>query len=619
MEEVKRRGCFSVSPFSLFEETMKKSSKFGMGRTADGQGRITFMKVFVFCCALILVVRLFMLQVVGYADYKAAADGEHTFFKKLFPKRGEMFIREEKADSILKPFLIDVNGEKVFPAVTNHEFTLVYADPRQIADPIATAGRIAPLLALDSEDVKKKLSKKGDAYEILKHKVVDDVADAVRALDITGIHFAPEDRRYYPEPGLGGHLFGFVGPKDNQQRGQYGLEGYFDELLRGKEGSLRLETDAIGTLIPVGENRVTQAVDGSDLILTIDRTVQLMACDKLKKWVVQHGADGGSLIIQDPNTGAIRALCATPDFDPAKYGESGIRVFNNPALFSPYEPGSVFKAFTMAIGLELEKVTPDTTYNDTGSVKIGSYTIKNSDGKAHGVQTMMDVLDESLNTGTIFVARKVGIEQFRKYIKAFGFGSLTGIDLDTETAGNVSSLDQKNSDIYVATGSFGQGITVTPIQLITAYSALANGGKLMKPYVVDEIVKPDKTVIKTSPKVIRQVISPRTSDLIGGMLVNVVRKGHGKHAGVPGYFVAGKTGTAQVPRKDGRGYEQNNTIGSFAGYTPVQHPAFVMLVRIDHPRDVQWAESSAAPLFGEMAQFLLQYYEVPPDDKDAKK
>ena len=594
---------------------MKKFSNHTPPRHPTAHGRVAFMKIGVACCALVLVVRMFSLQVIGYADYKAAAEGEHTFFKKLFPKRGEIFIRELKVDETLRPFLVDMNGEKVFPAVTNHEYSLVYADPRHVEDPTAASALLAPLLELDIEHVTQKLSKKGDAYEVLKHKVIDETANAVRALGLKGIHFAPEDRRYYPESGLGGHIFGFVGLEGDQRRGQYGLEGYFDELLRGKEGSLKLETDAIGTLIPVGENRVTEAVDGSDLILTIDRTVQLMVCDKLKKWVVQHGADGGSLIIQDPSSGAIRAMCATPDFNPAKYGESNIRAFNNPTIFSPYEPGSVFKAFTMAIGLELEKVTPSTTYTDTGSVEIGSYTIRNSDGKAHGVQTMMDVLDESLNTGTIFVARKVGVEQFRKYMKAFGFGSITGIDLDTETSGDVSSLDQKKSDIYVATGSFGQGITVTPLQLITAYSALANGGKLMKPYIVDTIVKPDRSVIRTAPKVIRQVISTRTSDLIGGMLVNVVRKGHGKRAGVHGYFVAGKTGTAQVPRKDGRGYDRNATIGSFAGYAPVERPAFVMLVRIDNPRDVQWAESSAAPLFGELAHFLLQYYEVPPDEK----
>ncbi len=569
--------------------------------------------------AFTLIVRLFMLQIVGYADYKDAADGEHTFYKKLFPKRGEMFIREYKRDSALESFLIDRQGEKVFPAVTNHEFTLIYADPRHIEDPLHAAEVIAPILELDSEALVKKFQKKGDAYEVVKHKVSDEHTQKIRDLALKGILFAPEERRYYPEPGLGGHMFGYVSFNGETQKGRYGLEGYFDEILRGKEGSLKLETDAIGTLIPIGDKRVTEAVDGSDLILTIDRTVQLVACDKLKKWVIQHGADGGSIIIQDPKTGAIRALCATPDFDPAQYGKTDIKTFNNPAIFSPYEPGSVFKAFTMAIGLEVEKVTPTTTYTDTGSVKIGNYTIKNSDGKAHGLQTMMGVLDESLNTGTIFVARKVGIEQFRKYLKSFGFGSLTGIDLDTEVAGTISSLDQKNSDIYMATASFGQGITLTPLQLVTAYSALANGGKLMKPYIVDRILKPDGGVIKTEPQVVRQVISQRTSDLIGGMLVNVVRKGHGKRAGVPGYFVAGKTGTAQVPLKDKKGYEQNATIGSFAGYAPVEHPAFVMLVRIDNPRDVQWAESSAAPLFGEMARFLLQYYEVPPDEIERKK
>ncbi len=597
---------------------MKPFSKYTSTTKTSWHTRLFFIRGVICFFAAALVIRLFMLQIVGYADYKDAADGEHTFYKKLFPKRGEMFIRGYKRDDALDPFLVERNGEKVFPAVTNHEFTLIYADPRQIEDPLKAAEIVAPLLELDVETLKEKFQKKGDAYEVVKNKVADELSQKVRDLAIKGIHFAPQERRYYPEPGLGGHLFGYVSTNGDTQKGRYGLEGYFDEILRGKEGSLKLETDAIGTLIPVGDKRVTEAVDGSDLILTIDRTVQLVACDKLKKWVVQHGADGGSIIIQDPQTGAIRALCATPDFDPAQYGKSDIRTFNNPTIFSPYEPGSVFKAFTMAIGLELEKVTPTMTYTDTGSVKIGPYTIKNSDGKAHGLQTMMGVLDESLNTGTIFVARKVGIEQFRKYLKSFGFGAKTGIDLDTETSGTISSLDQKNSDIYVATASFGQGITVTPMQLVTAYGALANGGKLMRPYLVDQVVKSDGTIIKTKPSVVRQVISPRTSDLIGGMLVNVVRKGHGKRAGVPGYFVAGKTGTAQVPRKDKKGYEQNATIGSFAGYAPVEHPAFVMLVRIDHPRDVQWAESSAAPLFGEMARFLLQYYEVPPDEKDPK-
>ncbi len=227
---------------------------------------------------------------------------------------------------------------------------------------------------------------------------------------------------------------------------------------------------------------------------------------------------------------------------------------------------------------------------------------------------MTDVLDKSLNTGAIYVARLVGIDTYKKMLHDFGFGALTGIEMDREVPGNLSALNLPG-DIYLATSSFGQGITVTPLQMVNAFATLANGGKLMQPYIVDEIIRPDGTKLVTKPKVIRQVISERTATLVNGMLVNVVRQGHGKKAGVPLYFVAGKTGTAQVPRKDGKGYEKSMTIGSFAGFAPVDNPRFAMLVKIDHPRDVQWAESSAAPLFGDLAKFLLNYYEVPPDEQ----
>ncbi len=272
----------------------------------------------------------------------------------------------------------------------------------------------------------------------------------------------------------------------------------------------------------------------------------------------------------------------------------------------------------MAMGLDLGVVNPTTTYEDKGKLVINGFTIENSDRKVHGRKTMIEVLNESLNTGAIFVAKKVGLEKFRTYVKAFGFGTLTGIELDTESPGTIKSLDETR-EIYLATAAFGQGITVTPLQMVSAFAALANGGKLVQPYIDDEIIKPDGTIKKTEPKVVRQVISERASTLLGGMLVNVVRKGHGKRAGVDGYFVGGKTGTAQVPKKDGRGYEAHATIGSFAGFAPVDDPRFVMLVKIDRPRDVQWAESSAAPLFGDLARFLVQYLEIPPDEKEVKK
>ena len=271
----------------------------------------------------------------------------------------------------------------------------------------------------------------------------------------------------------------------------------------------------------------------------------------------------------------------------------------------------------MAMGLDTGKITPQTTYIDTGKVRIASYTIQNSDGKANGKQAMTDVLDKSLNTGVIFIERKVGLDNFRKYVKDFGFGMLTGIELDTETTGNISALNTKN-EIYFATSSFGQGITVTPLQMVLAYAAIANGGRMMQPYIVHKILKPDGNVIETKSKEIRRVISEHSAAILSGMLVSVVREGHGKRAGVKGYYVAGKTGTAQVPRKDGKGYEKNTSIGSFAGFAPVDNPRFAMLVKIDHPRDVEWAESSAAPLFGDLAQFLLSYYEVPPDEKKGR-
>ena len=264
----------------------------------------------------------------------------------------------------------------------------------------------------------------------------------------------------------------------------------------------------------------------------------------------------------------------------------------------------------MALGLEHQKISPKTTYVDTGSVALDDFTIKNSDGKAHGVQTMTQALDESLNTGTIFVQQLLGKETFREGVEQFGFGKLTGIELTPEVAGDTSSLAKKGS-VFAATASFGQGISMTPMQLATAYVALANGGTLMRPYIVDEIQHPDGTREKTKPQTVGRAISTRAAKLITGMLVSAVERGHGKRASVPGYYTAGKTGTAQVPDPKGPGYLKDVNIGSFAGYAPAEDPQFVMLVKIDHPRDVQWAESSAAPLWGDIASFLLTYMEVP--------
>ncbi len=591
--------------------------------------RVRAFRIGMVVAAIIIVARLFILQVVEHGFYEALASGQHEIFQKLFPKRGEIFA-------------IDMKEDQLYAVATNQLLGFVYANPRLVDDPEETAETLARILGYeikvsgiaddlqldeeeDTEDTEAegptefeillaRLSKSDDPYEPIARYVSEDQLKEIDAADLSGIYYIREEARTYPEDGIGGHILGFVGAdEEGMLSGRYGLEGYFDEILSGTAGFLKSERDIAGRLIAVGERSFEPAVDGADIELTIDRTIQYMACSKIREAVLRHGADGGTIVILDPSDGAVLAMCSYPDYDPDFYNEvESIDIFNNPAIFSAYEPGSVFKPITMAAALDSGAVTPATTYEDTGEIKIDVYTIKNSDEEAHGTQTMTQVLEESLNTGVIFAMRQTGAEVFRDYIEDFGFGELTGIELDTETAGDISSLYQK-SEIYSATASFGQGISVTPLQLATAYAAIANGGILYKPYLVKEIRYSDGTVEVTEPKAVRRVISEKSAQLLGAMLVSVVERGHGSRAGVDGYYVAGKTGTAQVARTDGPGYDPNITIGSFAGFAPASDAKFAMVVRVDRPRDVQWAESTAAPLFGELAAFLLQYLEVPPE------
>lgn len=544
------------------------------------------------------MVRFFSLQIIQHGFYTALAQGQHSIFQKLFPERGEILAREPDGS--------------LFPLATNRDLNLLYAVPTQVEKPDQAAKALAPLLGLTEDELVPRLSKPNDIYEPLAHELSDEQREKIEALNLKGIAFAPERVRFYPDGPTAAHLLGFWGFSGDERKGQYGLEGYFENELKGEAGHLAAERDAGGRLIPVGNQSFVPAKNGDDIILTIDRTAQYKACSALSAAVLKHGASGGSLIILDPKTGKIMALCGAPSFDPNNYRDANdIAVYLNPAVSTTYEPGSVMKAITMAAAVDQAKVTPDATYTDEGSRVIGNYTIKNSDGKAHGVQTMTQVLEESLNTGAIFAMEQIGADVFRRYLQNFGFGVKTSISLEGESAGNISSLNQKG-DIYPATASFGQGITTTPLQIAQAFAVIANHGVLMRPYLIDEVMKPGNVSVKTKPEEIRQVISSKTATTVSAMLVNVVKNGHGKRAGVPGYFIAGKTGTAQVPSKDRAGYDPNKTIGTFAGFGPVEDPRFVMVVKIDEPKDVQFAESSAAPLFGDVATFLLHYLNVPP-------
>ncbi len=432
-----------------------------------------------------------------------------------------------------------------------------------------------------------------------------------------GIAFISRLRRYYPENNIGSHVLGFVGFKGDEERGRYGLEGFFDEELYGVRGSIKTGRGAGGSLIIINDREYESPRNGSDLILTINRNIQFTACQKLNETALRHGADGGSIIIMEPKTGAILAMCSWPDYDPNNYKDvEDIRVYNNPSIFSEYEPGSIFKPITMAAAIDQEKVTPETTYFDEGSIMVSGWDkpIRNSDYDSHGGHGEVDmnyVLEKSLNTGAIYAMQQIGPEVFSQYVQDFGFGEKWGIELETESAGNINNLlGDKVQDIYAATASFGQGIATTPLQMITAYATIANGGIMMKPYLVKEITHFDNTKDVTQPKQIRRIISERSAMLLSGMLVNVIEGGHAKRAGVEGYYVAGKTGTAQVASQEKKGYG-DKTIHTFVGFAPVEEPKFVMLVKLDNPKGIKYAASSAAPLFGEIAEYLLNYLEVP--------
>lgn len=570
------------------------------------------LTVFWYCllaAAAIVIFRLFWLQVLHHGDWKELASLQHERTQELLPDRGIIFAQDTRSP--------DHGGTaQRFPVALNEDFYLVYAQTFAIEDPVKVTEELNTVLALPPavvERITTQLSRHNDPYEPLVHRVTQDKIDQLAALNLPGIKWETESLRSYPNGVIGSNVLGFVGWVDDALKGQYGIEGYFEKELAGHKGFERSERDARGRLIGVGDQDLEAAQNGADVVLTIDNTLQDFTCRLLDRQVEHFAADGGTIIILQPTTGAVLAMCGNPDFNPNDYSAvESARAYTNPAIFDAYEPGSVFKAITMAGAVDVGAVTPQTTYTDTGEEKIGSFSIRNFDDQAYGVQNMVEVLKQSLNLGAIFVMRQMGADTFRDYVERFGFGAPTGIELATEVNGSITSL-KKRGEIYPATASFGQGITATPIQLAAAYAAIINGGKLMKPYIVDRVIAPDGTETVTEPTLVRQVISPQTSSILNGMLAEVVRTGHSTRAQVGGYYIGGKTGTAQIADPVRGGYG-NQTIQTFIGFGPVSRPVFVALVRFDRPKNSRFADGSAVPTFQELARFILNYYAVEPDD-----
>ena len=554
--------------------------------------------------ACIIVGRLFVLQVLDRDYYTALAENNHEIFKQLYPQRGSIFLRDIR------------DSAKEYPAAVNRQYYTVYAVPRDIAvDQVSsTADVLAGLLAYSSEEKNNlfaKLSKSNDPYEPIAKKVSEEIKNKIEAAHLLGIRTAAQELRYYPEDNLAANTLGFTGQNDKGELvGRYGVEGFLNDVLAGKSGFLSAEKGALGSIISMADRTVKQAENGSDVLLTLDRNLQYKSCERLRQGFAQYQAKSAALVLMEAQTGAILSMCSLPDFDPNNYSQvDNISVYNNTAVFQPYEPGSVFKPIIMSTALDLGLVNPATTYVDTGERVINGFKIRNALNKVYGLATMTNVLENSINTGMIWVAEKIGRERFQAYVEKFGFGKKTGITVDTESAGDISSLEKK-AEIYTAVGSFGQGLTATPLQVAAAYAAMANGGRMPKPYIVQEIRHANGQVERTTP-VTTIVISPETAKLITGMLVSVVEKTYFKVAGLKNYYIAGKTGTAQIASKDG-GYEKDKTNHTFVGFFPATDPKFVLLVKYEEPKQ-NWAESTAAPVFRDVAKFVLEYEGIPGD------
>lgn len=561
------------------------------------------LRIFLLLCVLTLAIgsvgfRLFYLQVVHHGYYKALADNQHTGEGVILPKRGQIYF---------SPF---AQGTPLLVATNVVRYT-VSASIKNITDADKTASKLAPILEISKTDLYKSLTSTSN-YVVLKKQVSEADGKKIQELKLAGINLEQNTERLYPEKNLAAQVLGFLGFKDNERVGQYGVEGKYEDRLAGQKGYLGSKKDALGRMIATSDSDFLPARDGDDIYLTIDPSIQIKAQAALKTAVDTHGADGGSVVIMDPRSGAVMAMASYPDYDPNAYNKvSDLSIFSNKILTGEYEPGSVFKPITMAAALNEGKVTPETTFIDAGSVQIDDKTIKNSDPTPLGEQNMVQVLRESLNTGAYFVQQQIGNETFKKYVERFGFGKPVEFDLSAPAAGNLKNLNQKGN-VFFATASYGQGITTTPLQMIQSYTAIANGGKMVTPYIINKIVHPDGTEEYPERPAAKDIIQPKTAATVSAMLVEVVENGHGKRAAVPGYYIAGKTGTAQVAYTNRAGYDPTKNIGTFIGFGPVEDPKFLMLVRIDHPKSVKFAESTAAPPFGEIASFILNYLQVPP-------
>ncbi len=546
--------------------------------------RLNFVLGIILLFGAAIICRLVYLQINQAGYYGAMAKGQQKLFQPLQGLRGNIFFKDNRI------LAADINGKYLFVC------------PDDVEDKKYAAGKLSEITGLEEKIIAEKLGK-DSMFERLKNDLTEEESQLLEDLNLPGVYVREGVSRKYLQGNIASQVVGFLG---GESTGQYGIEGFYDDILQGKISFLER-----------GGNSAEKESKAGDIYLTLDYNIQFTAEKLLEKAGKDLGVKSGQIIVMDPNSGKIAALANFPNFEPNRYSEvKDFQIFQNSVIQKLFEPGSIMKPITMASAINEGKISPNTSYIDAGKLKIGGYVIYNYDNRVWGEKTMTEVLERSINTGAVFAESQLGRELFMKYLDDFGFFRPTGIGLQGEVYSENKEL-KKGYEINYATASFGQGIAITPIQMIRAFSAIANGGKMANPYIVEKIAgKETEKIQGVGPEIsAKEIVSSRTASQVVAMLVSVLENGYAKAARIPGYYLAGKTGTAQIPWSaisvNKEGYSEE-TWQSFIGFGPAFNPKFLIFIKLDNPK-TKTAEYSAVPIFRELAKYIIDYWQIPPD------